>query len=252
MSKLLFKAKLKAAGLHAGLTTLVAILTAALVFGLWYPDALSSMVAGVSLFMIVMAVEVVLGPSMSLVIYNPEKDKAELVRDYTLVGLVQVGALFYGLYTVSISRPVYLVFVKDRIEVVSAVEYAQKDLDEAGLDWQSLPWFGPELICTEIPDDPEEKSDLVLFGSFGKDIQLFPKYYRECKDGEIAERMFTKKQWQLNEQVGLEVFPKDIREGDFGWLPIVTRFGAWTAVYPNKSLEEVQYFDENPFFADAQ
>lgn len=244
----MLKAKLKAAGIHAIATLIVASTTAALVFIVWYPGAFSEMVSGADLFLLVIAVEVVLGPTISLVVFNPKKRRAELLRDYCIVGAIQLAALAYGLYTVAISRPAYLVFVKDRIEVVAPVELSEADLQQAGMSHWSLPWTGPKLVCTESPTDPREKSDLIVSGLEGKDIQLYPKYYRPCKPGEITAKMYSKDQWEALTEHKLSAFPDSVQAEPFGWLPIVSRFGAWVAVYPDHEIDSVVYFDVNPFY----
>ena len=115
MSDLLVS-KFKAAGVHLLVSTVIVGLAALLVFYVWYPGELSTMLGGLELFFFVVICELALGPLVSLVIFNPAKPRRELVRDYALVVVVQLAALSYGLYAVALSRPVFLVFVKDRVE----------------------------------------------------------------------------------------------------------------------------------------
>ena len=109
--------KLKAFTTHLLLTVVVAILGALVVFFIWYPKSLSLMLGAVGIYKLIVGVELVLGPIMSLVIYSPNKSRYKLTRDYALVGCVQVAALLYGLGVMAQARPVYLIFVKDRIEI---------------------------------------------------------------------------------------------------------------------------------------
>ena len=52
--------------------------------------------------------------------------------DYTVVGIIQLGAFVYGVYAVANTRPAYIVFVGDRLEVVSAGEIDDADLAQGG------------------------------------------------------------------------------------------------------------------------
>ncbi|WP_444911367.1 hypothetical protein [Microbulbifer sp. PAAF003] len=245
---MLFQAKLKATGYHALVTLSVAALMLVAVYGIWYPDELADMMAGANLFLLVMGVELAMGPLMSMVIFNPQKPRRELVRDYLLVGTVQLAALIYGLYVVTLSRPVYLVFVKDRIEVVAASELDAVDMKAGANGYTDKPWFGPKLVCTEGPVDAQEKSDLLISALKGKDIQLYPKYYRPCFKDEIAGRAFGRDNFELIAKAKQQSLPSNLQNQDFLWLPVVTRFGAWTAVFTKEEgVDNATYYDIYPF-----
>ncbi|MAR89931.1 MAG: hypothetical protein CML06_03485 [Pseudomonadales bacterium] len=244
----MFIAKIKAMLLHGLISALVALLASILVFYVWYPDGIAGLTGGTGLYLLVLGVEVALGPLMSLVIYNPKKSRSELVRDYAVVGLVQISALVYGLYTVSLSRPVFLVFVKDRIEVIAATELEQEDLQRAPEDFKALPWLGPRLVCVEFPEDMKERTELLWSAlERGKDIHLQPKYYRKCREGEILGAAYNKSQLSELTAIDLADLPQSIENDEFHWLPLVSRFGAWIAVYPGGSMQQSIYVEQDPF-----
>lgn len=246
------KAKLKATAIHAGITVLIILATAPVIFLVWYSDGLARLAGGVELYKIVLGVEVCLGPLMSLVIYNPKKSTGELMRDYLVVGIIQVSALFYGLYTSFIARPVYIVFVLDRLEVVSAVELEKEDILEASLsEFKALPLFGTKEICVEMPTDAEEKSDLIFLGLAGKDIHLIPKYYRHCHPGEIYEKAESTKALieRLRRDDVKDKFVTEISrilKGNYKWMPIKSRFDAQVVLLSEDG--NYTYIDIDPFF----
>jgi hypothetical protein len=55
------------------------------------PVAVATMIGGTELFMLVVGCDLVLGPLLTLVIYNPRKKRRELIFDYSLVGTVQIA-----------------------------------------------------------------------------------------------------------------------------------------------------------------
>lgn len=241
------RVKLKAAAIHAIFTIAVACLTALLVFGLWYPGRLSEMMGGSELYQLVILVELGLGPLISLVIYNPDKNRSELIRDYSIVALIQLSALGYGLYAVSISRPAFLVFVKDRIEIVAASELLPEDLVAATVeDYRVLPKWGPIRVCYQSPEDPSERAELLFLGAAGKDVHLMPKYYRECDDGEIlaAAKMADV---LLNNRVTYQPEIESLLDQEFLWLPAHNRKAMWTEVYPEGNLGGAFYVNIDPF-----
>lgn len=246
----LFISKLKAASLHGLVTLLIAIVSATVVFKVWYPDGLARMTGGVNLYFLVLGVEVCLGPLMSLVIYNPRKPRGELIRDYLVIGLIQLSALLYGLHSTFVTRPVYLVFVVDRIEVISAGELEAADLALAPEEFRSLPVFGPQRICAPLPDSPKERSDILMSAFGGKDIQLMPKYYRVCKEGEVmrAAKSFTVLESGLKKADRYEAAKQKLPSGNYLWLPIKSRLSVWVEVFPNGDESKAQLVDVDPFF----
>lgn len=162
-----WKAALRAAGWHFLASVLVAALAAALVFGVWYPYPYRELAGGRELFFIVVAVDVVCGPLLTLVLFNPRKSKRELWLDLALVALVQLGALAYGIHTVAQARPVYLVFEVDRFKVVSVADVVMDDLEPELGGLQKLPWTGPVIIGIRDPRNSDEmlqSLDLSLQG----------------------------------------------------------------------------------------
>jgi hypothetical protein len=248
MHRALLKQKFKAFGWHFLATVIVAILSGLLIFWVWYPDQLASYVGGTELYLLVLLVEVGVGPLMSLVIFNPAKPRTELVRDYCIVGLIQVSALVYGMYVVAESRPAFIVFVKDRLEVVTAIDLTLEDYEQATESrFSSASWLGPQRICIKRPETAEERNDMIFSAVGGKDIQLYPKYYRECRQGEVEERSYPGERIKLIAQAKGEGIQAGFPEGEFTWLPVKHRFGAWVEVYPENDLSKGYFVDVNPF-----
>lgn len=167
-----------AAGIHAVCSLLVAVLAAVLVFGLWYPYPYRELSGGRDLFLLVVAVDVVCGPLLTMVIFNPAKKATELWRDLTLVALIQLAALAFGILTVWQARPLFLVLEVDRFKVVMA-----HDVDKAAV--AALPaelkpnfWDGPRIVATRRSVDIEEKNR-ILFSVIegGRDYAERPEFY---------------------------------------------------------------------------
>lgn len=117
---------LRAATVHLSLSAVVAATVALLVFGYWFPGPLRELSGGAELFWLIFSADVVCGPLLTLVVFNPSKPRSELRRDLTLVGIIQLLVLGYGIHTLSFARPVALVHEVDRFRVVSVA-----DIDEA-------------------------------------------------------------------------------------------------------------------------
>ena len=173
-----FRAAIQAASIHLLCSVVVALLAAALVFGLWYPFPYRELSGGRELFLLVVVVDVVCGPLLTTVLFSPTKPRAELWRDLGLVALIQLGALGYGLWTVWEARPLFLVQEIDRFKVIAAPDL--RDASIAGLPAELQPhwWAGPLTVAIREPKDAKERQ-MVLFESLqgGRDYAERPEFY---------------------------------------------------------------------------
>lgn len=166
----------KASLTHFGISLAVAGLVYVAVRYFWYPGALFELAGGLELLLLIISVDVTLGPLVTLIIYKP--GKWGLKFDLTVIGVLQFSALMYGLHSIAESRPVYITFVKDRFELVRAAELEDADIAQGAPGFDSLSWFGYRLAGARPPKDPKEQlkhMDLAILG--GKDVHLFPKLY---------------------------------------------------------------------------
>ena len=134
----------KAAAIHLGICALIALAVFACMALLWYPQPYFEAVGGAKLALTIIGVDVVIGPLITLVVYNPIKKSLRF--DLAVVALLQMGALVYGVYVVYMARPVYVVFNVDRFDVVGANELVPGDWQTLAPDeFKTLPLTGPRL-----------------------------------------------------------------------------------------------------------
>ena len=80
---------LGAAAKHLGASAVVAAVVAWLVFGLWYPAPYAALAGGFALFGLVVMVDAVCGPLMTLVVFDRRKPCSELARDIGIIVTLQ-------------------------------------------------------------------------------------------------------------------------------------------------------------------
>ena len=175
------KAAAKAAGFHLCGSALIAALAAVLVLRIWYPYPYNHLAGGLDLFLIMTGVDVVCGPLLTLVLFNPLKRRRALVTDLSLVALIQLTALVYGLHSVQDARPLFLVHEVDRFRVIAMPDYGGVDVSAAlaTLDPLLRPrWYrGPVAVGLREPTIKEHNQ--VLFDSVagGRDYSQRPEFY---------------------------------------------------------------------------
>ncbi len=188
--------RLKAFGWHlAASTTALTLVLGSLYLG-WYHWPGWYLTSVVRVLLILCSVDLVLGPTLTLIIANPRKPRRELARDIAIIGTVQLIALSYGAWTLWQGRPLYYTFSADRLETVQASDIDPK---EAALARQHNPSFAPHWYSTArwvwapLPDDADEAAKIVSGASFGggQDVIDMPRYFKPWNAGlpKLKERL---------------------------------------------------------------
>lgn len=89
--------RINAASLHLVVSVGVSAMAAIVVFYVWYPAFYREISSGRELFLIVITVDIILGPLITMSVFNRAKPWPVLRRDLAVVGLIQLIALAYGL-----------------------------------------------------------------------------------------------------------------------------------------------------------
>lgn len=181
-TKIQWLPRAKAAGLHLLLSLLIAGLAAVLVFGFWYPGPFRWLAGGRDLFILVTAVDVVIGPLLTFAVFNRAKGTRHLARDLAVIGLLQTAALAYGMHTVYIARPVAMVHEVDRFRMITADAVFASELHEAPPAYRSLPLTGPWLLGTRRPQQGAERNDAMFMGVAGVDISQRPRFWQRYEE----------------------------------------------------------------------
>ena len=170
--------RLRASGIHLILSLIIAALAALLVFGIWYPYPYRDISGGRELFLLVVTVDVILGPLITLAVFNRKKPWTELRRDLAMVVLLQLGALGYGLWSVYVALPVHLVFEYDRFRVVHAIDVPLALLPKSPPEVNALPVTGPTLLSVRPFKDAKEKQDVTMQELEGLPLAARPDFWQ--------------------------------------------------------------------------
>jgi hypothetical protein len=172
-----FKPAFKAMSVHFGLSLLVAAIVALLVFTLWFPYPYRELAGGRELFILVMAVDIVCGPLLTFVLFSPTKPKKELITDISLIAIIQILALCYGIWTVWQVRPLFLVHEADRFNIISAANIETKDLKLLPENLKPKLLGGPIKVSLRNITSEEREKLIAQIKSGGKDASELPFFY---------------------------------------------------------------------------
>jgi hypothetical protein len=168
----------KAFLIHLALSAAVGLAVIAAMFFVWYPPPYFTATGGNDLVMILVGVDVVLGPLITLIVFNPAKPLRLIRLDLTVIAVLQLIALAYGITVVAIARPVYMVFTVDRFDLVLAHDLRDEELARVtDPRFKGVPFDGPRIIAVKSPADPDEQLRIIKSAGDGYDLQTFPQYY---------------------------------------------------------------------------
>lgn len=148
--------RIRAFATHLLLSVVVASVAAALVFWVWHPAPLAKAVGVTHIFLLMLAVDAVLGPLLTFAV--AKEGKKSLKFDLSVIVLVQLAALVYGLHSIAVNRPVYLAFDKLRFEVVQAGDVPKASLERAADPYKTLGWGRPKWVAVRLAKDEEENT----------------------------------------------------------------------------------------------
>jgi hypothetical protein len=191
------KFRLKAFSLHLlGSASALTLILGTLYFG-WYRWPGWRLADATTVVVVLVGVDLVLGPLMTFVIASKSKARRVLTRDIGIIVAVQICALIYGSASLWSGRPLYYTFSVKILQMVQAYDI---DSHEAELGRQQNAdlaphWYStPRWIWTPLPADPEERQKIVTGAITGAaDVVSMPRYFKPWEQGLPSLRAQLKK-----------------------------------------------------------
>lgn len=106
----------KAFGIHLALSAAIALTFAIICRYFWFDGPLFEIAGAVGLLLILVPVDTVLGPLLTLIVFKSGKPRLSL--DLSVIGFIQLAALIYGAYVMIQVRPLYGVLYANQLRAV--------------------------------------------------------------------------------------------------------------------------------------
>jgi hypothetical protein len=250
-----WRPRLRAFGIHLALSALVAVVTALLVFAIWYPSPYNEISGGRDLFRLVVSVDLVLGPLLTFAVYQVAKPRAVLRRDIAVIVALQLAGLAYGLWTVHLARPVHIVFEYDRFRVVHQSEIPAELARRVPPGIELAPWGGPTPLVLREFQTPAEQRDYTLSALQGLQLSARPELWQRYEVGRARVLQAAHPLAQLKQRFPQraaeidEAVQKSGRDaGGVAWLPVVARQAeAWTVLLDARTAEMIGFLPLDSF-----
>lgn len=187
----MFKDKLKASGLHFILSILVVSLIMSLVIYFWFPLKYISMTRFTTLLIVIVGVDLVMGPLLTFVIYNSKKKNLKF--DLSVILILQIFALGYGIYSLYEEHPVYITFNQDRFTIINARD-AKPEIAKYD-SYKVSKLSSAKLAFAKMPSSNEKQQELyddVLSGKADLDQRVdYYELYDNHTDEIISKSLGT-------------------------------------------------------------
>lgn len=240
--------KLIAFGVHLGLSLLVFLTLLFIILNYWYPYPLFTTDGGWTVLRIIVLVDVVLGPVLTLVVYR--KGKPRLRLDMSLIILMQIAALIGGGWVTYRERPLFVAAIEGELVPAAASLYTLRN-DDLGI----LDRFGEtntRIIVIDLPQDPLPRSEILAQAMRdGLPLYDYPDLFRKPRPSDLRPRkgepLTLEKLAARDDAAAHEVraFVAKYPDADsrFLFVPMRTRFALWVAAVERDTLQLADVLD---------
>ncbi len=227
----------KASALHLAISAAIAAAVVTLMLAVWYPQPYFAAMGGDTLIMLLIGVDVVVGPLITLIIFDPKKKNLRF--DLAVIAVLQLSALVYGCSVMFDARPVYNVFVVDRFETVAANQIDAASLAAVRTDeFRDASARRSEGHRRTPARPPERKAEIIMSAmNGGADLanlpELYVPYAQFRQDAARSARPLAelaKRQPDAAETIRSYVAGTGRAEATLGFLPMKARNRDMTVV----------------------
>ena len=133
------------------------------VFYIWYPSPLSKALDVTHIFWMLLFIDIVLGPVLGFVVYNEKKKSLKF--DLSIIIVIQIMALIFGLYSISQGRPGWVVYNGNKFELIRSNDLF---IDQNNKNQKINPsWLGPQYVGVLRSSDPKQRDDELFADALG-------------------------------------------------------------------------------------
>ena len=233
---------------HLSISFLIALLVIGLVFFVWYPAPLAKAVGVTNIFLMMLAIDVIVGPILGWLVY--QEGKKTLKFDLSVIILIQIAALCYGVFSIEQGRPAWLVYNVDRFELVRKNELVDTNIQQAQPQFQQPSWFKPQYVATEFAKDIQQRNDEMFAEVLGGiSIAQRPERYDERTQAktQIQQRALPLVELQqYNPKTDVEKTLAEYPKAN-AWLPLKANAVDMVVLVNKESASIIKVVDLRPW-----
>ena len=150
---------------HLAISSIIALIASSIIFFVWYSAPLATAVGVMHILLMMLAIDVVIGPLFTLLVYK--EGKKTLKFDLMVIVLIQLSAFVYGFHSIEQGRPAWIVFNVDSFELVRKNEIVDQNIKQTKPQFQQPSWLKPQFVATEFSKNTQQRNDDMFAEVFG-------------------------------------------------------------------------------------
>lgn len=249
-----WKSKVKASGIHLLASLGFGLLAGIFIFFIWYPPPYQKISGGSDLFLLLISIDIVIGPMITFVIYSRKKSRQAITLDFIAIAILQSAALAYGMWTLFVARPVYLVFEYKNFSVVHAIDLDPMILKKSSSPFKNIPLDGPKIISLRKPERGDEQLETMTIALHGVTESEQPNLwqpYEMAKNNILStcNSIFTLKEKFPQSESDINSLIAQTGVGEYGLchLPLLSRGTVWTIIIDRSTVMPAGYLPLDSF-----
>lgn len=232
----IIKDKLRAAGIHLLASIILAIICLFCVYEIWYPEPLFKITAVGGIFVLMLAVDLILGPLLTFLVFK--RHKKTLKTDMLIIVLIQMIALAYGMYSMYQGRPMFVAYVVDRFELVRANQVVIEPGSD--LDWSKggIQYVNVDVSSLKGNDQLDVFLTEISAGVTPAQRMKFYKSLETAYPSLKANTIALEKLREFNDDEEVNVVLNNYPNAD-GFLPLTSGSQSMAVLVNSKSSESI-------------
>lgn len=194
----------KACGIHFAISFVIFIFLISIIYFIWYPgDFIKA--GGWQGIRIVAGVDLVLGPVLTLLVFNATKKS--LKWDLSFIAALQATCLVAGTWVVYQERPLYQILSNDGLHVLNAANFKVYGIDERELPERSS--IIPMKLYLDLPDDNAEIAAIEMASLMVDNLPLPYRLdlYRTLNKESQTNLLWRLQQFEMDEDSNCYIMP---------------------------------------------
>lgn len=226
----------RAFAIHLLISALIALVFLLICRFFWFRGPLFDVTGGVGLLSILVPVDVILGPILTLLVFKA--GKPTLKMDLSLIALVQFAALVYGAIIMVQARPLYAVLYHEELRVIRPLDLAEMPWQKAMLEPTRYVRVSSEIgALADIEEQMAEYTHVTPPHLNPENYQPLDEHQEELKAALRSTLPSSLKVFDGRYRELLSKLPE--APESYGVLPVVARGERHVGVFDRVSLELV-------------
>ena len=173
MDRNLWINKVKASGIHLALSAVIFFVFLYILIFHWYPLPYFHSDGGWQGVRIMLFVDVVLGPLLTLIVFNYKKPRKKIIFDLSVIVIIQIGALIWGVNAVYNGRPVVIVYYEGSFSSQEARAFYDLGIDINKIKGDGHP---PIVVVSALKDRADGEARIKFYNRGFSELQIIDTY----------------------------------------------------------------------------